>query len=74
MVVIDQASDPVGQIIIERVLYCFLRPETKSENCQLTEMVSNPLIPRVKPWMIQSFLTFDSMDGLLKCDHSLENF
>ena len=22
----------------------------------------NPLTPRVKPWVIQSFLTFDSMD------------
>ena len=29
----------------------------------------NPLTPRVK----QSFLTFDSMDRTLKCDHSLEN-
>ena len=31
----------------------------------------NPLTPRVKPWVIQSFLTFDSMDR--KCDHSLES-
>ena len=31
----------------------------------------NPLTPRVKPWVIQSFLTFDSMDRTLKCDHSL---
>ena len=30
---------------------------------------SNLLIPRVKPWMIQSFLTFDSMDRA----HSLES-
>ena len=29
----------------------------------------NPLIPRLKPWAIQSFLTFDSMDS----DHSLES-
>ena len=29
----------------------------------------NPLTPRVKPWLIQSFLTFNSMDRTLKCDH-----
>ena len=33
----------------------------------------NPLTPRVKPWAIQSFLTFDSMDRTLKCDTSLES-
>ena len=33
----------------------------------------NPLTPRVKPWVIQSFLTFHSMDGTLKSDHSLES-
>ena len=33
----------------------------------------NILTPRVKPWVIQSFLTFDSMDRTLKCDHSLES-
>ena len=33
----------------------------------------NPLTPRVKPWVIQSFLTFDSMDRTLKCDHSLKS-
>ena len=33
----------------------------------------NRLTPRVKPWMIQSFLTFDSMDTTVKCDHSLES-
>ena len=27
----------------------------------------NPLTPRVKPWVIQSFLTFDCMDRTLKC-------
>ena len=32
----------------------------------------DPLTPRVKPWVIQSFLTFDSMDRTVKCDHSLE--
>ena len=30
----------------------------------------NPLIPRVKPWVIQSFPTFDSINRALKCDHS----
>ena len=36
---------------------------------------SNPypvLTPRVKPWAMQSFLTFDSIDRTLKCDHSLK--
>ena len=32
----------------------------------------NPLTPRVKPPVVQSFLTFDSMDRTLKCDHSKE--
>ena len=34
---------------------------------------NNPLTPRVKPWVTQSFLSFDSMDRTLKCDHSLES-
>ena len=34
---------------------------------------SNPLTPRTKPWVIQSFLTFDSMDRIVKCDNSLES-
>ena len=34
--------------------------------------VLNPLTPRVKPWVMQSFLAFDSIDRLLKCDHSLK--
>ena len=33
----------------------------------------NPLTPRVKPWVIQSLLTVDSMDRTLKRDHSLES-
>ena len=33
----------------------------------------NPLTPRVKPWITQSFLTYDFMDTTLKCDHSLES-
>ena len=33
----------------------------------------NPLTLRVKPWMIQSFITFDSMDKNLKCHHSLKS-
>ena len=33
----------------------------------------NPLTPREKPWIIQSFVTFDSMYRTLKCDHSLES-
>ena len=34
----------------------------------------NPLTTRLKPWVIQSFPNFDSMDRTLKCDHSLESF
>ena len=30
----------------------------------------NPLTPRMKPWVIQSFLTLNSMDRTLKCYHS----
>ena len=28
----------------------------------------NPLTPRVKSWVIQNFLSFDSIDSTLKCD------
>ena len=31
----------------------------------------NPLLPRVQPWVTQSFLTFDSMDRTLKYDHQV---
>ena len=31
----------------------------------------NSLAPRVKPWVIQRLLTFDSMDRNLRCDHSV---
>ena len=31
------------------------------------------LTPEVKPWVVHSFLTFDSMDRTLECDHSLES-
>ena len=33
----------------------------------------NPLTPRVKPVVMQSFLTFDSMNRTLKRDHLLES-
>ena len=33
----------------------------------------NPLTPRVKPWVNQSFLTFDSLKKTLKCGRSLES-
>ena len=32
----------------------------------------NTLTPSVKPWVMEIFLTFDSMDRTLKCDHSLK--
>ena len=31
-------------------------------------VVINPSTPRVKPWVIQSFLTFDSVDRTLMCE------
>ena len=37
------------------------------------ELFVNPLTSRVKPWVKQNFLTFDSVDRTLKCDHSLES-
>ena len=37
------------------------------------DLLVKSLTPRMKPWVIQSFLTFDSMDRTLKCDHSLES-
>ena len=39
--------------------------------CQASGL--NPLTPKVKPWVIPRFLTFDSMDRTLKCDHLLES-
>ena len=33
----------------------------------------NPLTARVKPWVIQSFLTFASIDRTLKCDYLLKS-
>ena len=38
-------------------------------------LIVNHLTLRVKPWKIQlqSFLTFDSTDRTLKCDHSLQS-
>ena len=40
---------------------------------QLTLEYMKPLTPRVKPWVIKSLLTFDTVDKTLKCDHSLES-
>ena len=36
-------------------------------------LFGNPLTPSLKPWVIQSFLTFDSMDKTIACDHSMES-
>ena len=38
----------------------------------LKQKLLDPLTPRVKPWVIQRFLPFDSNDRTLKCNHSLE--
>ena len=40
---------------------------------QLNMRLFNTLSPKVKLWVMQSFLTFDSMDRTLKCDHSLDS-
>ena len=42
-----------------------------NEQYLTVELFVNPLNPRVKLWMIQSFLSFESMDRTLKCDHLL---
>ena len=39
----------------------------------MTERHSLTLKSRVKPWGIQNFLHFDSMDRTLKCDNSYES-
>ena len=41
---------------------------------QCREASLNSLTPRAKPWVIQSFLTFDSMYTTLRCAHLLESF
>ena len=43
------------------------------EQCFTVVLFVNPLTSRVKTWVIQSFLTFDSMDRSVNCDHSLES-
>ena len=35
----------------------------------INEKVIYPLTARVKPWVIQIFLTFDSMERTLNCNH-----
>ena len=47
--------------------------ELKIFHASCKNMILNPLTPRLKHWVIQSFPTFDSMDKTLNCDHSLEN-
>ena len=44
-----------------------------SNALNFTVELFNPFTPRVKSWVIQSFLTYDSMNRTLKCNHSLEN-
>ena len=46
-------------------------PQQKLFNSLLQR--SNSLTARVKPWVMESFLTFDSMDRTPKCDHLLES-
>ena len=54
------------KFLTNRVESFVLRYDT---TCNESSQQINPLTPRVKPWVIQSFLTFDSMDRTLKCDH-----
>ena len=35
----------------------------------IKQLKIDPLTPRVKPSVIQSFVTFDCMDRTVKCDH-----
>ena len=66
---------------IKRCVFCTSGSETKIVHvCHLkwsivqpVVLFVNPLTPRVKPWVIQSSVTFNSMDRILKCDHSLES-
>ena len=37
------------------------------------KVMSKLLTPKVKSWVMQIFLTSDSMNGTLKCDHLLES-
>ena len=41
------------------------RFQKSDSKCAIKKPFINSLTPRVKPWVIQSFLTFDSMDGTL---------
>ena len=62
-----------GFVFFFFTFYCLARStgrKDQSKSCIVIGQL-NPLTPRVKPWVIQSFLTFDSMDRTLKCDHSM---
>ena len=49
-----------------------LHLSVKAEAIRITLCIK-PLTPIVKPWVIQSFVTFDSMDRTVKYNHSLES-
>ena len=61
----------------KRLRVCVQRRGGRYKGIQIPALTTvwmlNPLTPRVKPWVVQSFLTFDSMYRTLKCDHSLES-
>ena len=49
-----------------------LRNVVLHQRCQESNPLTlGPLTSTVKPWVIQSILTFDSMDRTLSCNHSL---
>ena len=58
------SHDKVGGVTLQGTCHSSLRPiHWKAVEQYFTVVLFvNPLTPRVKPWMIQSFLTFDSMD------------
>ena len=55
------------------LLFVKLKISVQNKHCFYMRIVYRSLTPRVKPWLIQSVLTFDSMNRTLKCDHSLES-
>ena len=52
---------------MERGVFLVFKSDSEGRNDNTLFDVFHPLTPRVKPWVIQSFLTFDSKDGTLKC-------
>ena len=69
MVVTNKRRGPDAEILI----HVWANTKPNITFFRLTSQLLNPLTPRVKPWVIQSLLIFDSIDITVKCDHSLES-